>query len=129
MAQAGGGSFERAAAAPRRQDPRLSALRRQPPPQSRALPHVVRDGRRPAAASTGQAIPATRSGLRARLSPKRGDIPAADVQLLDWYENVYAVGASGTAADPILALRGRGRELWADEDADAYVRRQRKSWQ
>ena len=61
--------------------------------------------------------------------PKRSDIPAADGHLLDWYENVYAVGASGTAADPILALRGRGRELWADEDADDYVRRQRKSWQ
>ena len=30
--------------------------------------------------------------------------------------------------DPILALRGRGRELWRDEDADAYVRRLRSDW-
>ena len=61
--------------------------------------------------------------------PKRGDIPAADSHLIDWYENVYAAGVSDTAGDPILELRGRGRELWADEDADAYVRRQREGWQ
>ena len=61
--------------------------------------------------------------------PKRGDIPDADGQLIDWYENVYAVAASDTAGDPILALRGRGCKLWADEDADAYVRRQREGWQ
>ena len=33
-----------------------------------------------------------------------------------------------TPVDPILALRGVGRELWADEEADAYVSRLRKSW-
>lgn len=32
------------------------------------------------------------------------------------------------ASDPILALRGTGREIWADEDADAYVRRLREGW-
>ena len=60
--------------------------------------------------------------------PRRDDIPAAHGHLIDWYENVYA-RASDTAGDPILELRGLGRELWADEDADAYVRRQRESWQ
>ena len=30
--------------------------------------------------------------------------------------------------DPILALRGVGRELWADEEADAYVSRLREGW-
>ena len=63
-----------------------------------------------------------------KILPKRGDIPAADSHLIDWYENVYAVGVSDIAGDPILDLRGRGRELWADEDADAYVRRQREGW-
>lgn len=29
--------------------------------------------------------------------------------------------------DPVLALRGLGKEIWTDEDADAYVRRQRAS--
>lgn len=61
--------------------------------------------------------------------PKRADIPAADGGLIDWYENVYVAGAAGRAADPILGLRGLGREIWADEGADAYVRRQREAWQ
>jgi len=33
------------------------------------------------------------------------------------------------ASDPILALRGMGMEIWANEDADAYVARLRQSWQ
>ena len=32
-------------------------------------------------------------------------------------------------SDPILALRGMGREIWANEDADAYVDRLRSGWQ
>ena len=39
-----------------------------------------------------------------------------------------AAEASSRSGDPILGLRGRGRRIWADEDADAYVRRQRKGW-
>ena len=31
-------------------------------------------------------------------------------------------------ADPILGLRGLGKEIWADEDANAYVRRLREGW-
>jgi hypothetical protein len=30
--------------------------------------------------------------------------------------------------DPLLALRGSGRDLWADEHADEYVRRLREGW-
>ena len=40
----------------------------------------------------------------------------------------YASGASSNAGDPILGLRGRGRHIWSDQDADAYVRRQREGW-
>ena len=32
-------------------------------------------------------------------------------------------------ADPILGLQGLGKEIWADEDADAYVRRLREGWE
>lgn len=39
-----------------------------------------------------------------------------------------AAGPSSSAGDPVLGLRGRGRHIWADEDADAYVRRQREGW-
>jgi TDG/mug DNA glycosylase family protein len=31
--------------------------------------------------------------------------------------------------DPLLALRGSGKELWADEHADNHVRRLRKGWE
>ena len=62
-------------------------------------------------------------------APKRNELPTAYGDLIDWYENVYAAAAPGTAADPILALRGVGKEVWADEDADAYVHRQRQGWQ
>ena len=30
--------------------------------------------------------------------------------------------------DPILSLRGTGKAIWADEDADAYVERIREGW-
>jgi hypothetical protein len=33
-----------------------------------------------------------------------------------------------TDDDPLLALRGSGKDLWADEHADEYVRRLRESW-
>jgi len=30
--------------------------------------------------------------------------------------------------DPILHLRGLGKEIWQDEEPDDYVRRLRESW-
>ena len=33
------------------------------------------------------------------------------------------------ATDPILSLAGTGKEIWADEDADAYVKRLREGWE
>ena len=30
--------------------------------------------------------------------------------------------------DPLLSSRGSGKELWADEHADEYVRRLREGW-
>ena len=36
--------------------------------------------------------------------------------------------ARQTPVDPILALRGVGRELSMDEGADAYVSRLREGW-
>ena len=61
--------------------------------------------------------------------PKRDETPPAASHLIDWYQNVYVAGESGIAGDPILGLRDLGREIWADENADAYVRRQREGWQ
>ena len=60
--------------------------------------------------------------------PRRHEIPARFHGLIDWYVGEYARGASNDPEDPVLSLRGLGAEIWADEDADAYVRRQRLSW-
>ena len=61
--------------------------------------------------------------------PKRGDIPARYGELVDWYITEYSVQARGEAEDPVLSLRGLGKEIWAAESADDYVRRQRSGWQ
>ena len=60
--------------------------------------------------------------------PVREAIPAERRDLLDWYVEEYCE-ADGQTDDPVLALRGLGKEIWADEDADAYVLRQRADWQ
>ncbi len=62
-------------------------------------------------------------------TPKRHEIPVAWHGLIDWYLREYENPAHDVAEDPILALRGLGREIWADENADAYVLRQRAGWQ
>ncbi len=38
----------------------------------------------------------------------------------------HVAQAGPTPADPVLGLRGVGRELWAKEEADAYVSRLRE---
>lgn len=57
--------------------------------------------------------------------PQRHEIPAAYHELIDWYETVFTLGPPSATVDPLLALRGTGREVWADEAADTYVRRLR----
>ena len=60
--------------------------------------------------------------------PKRHEIPSGYRDLIDWYVGEYAGGVSEPHEDPVLSLRGLGKEIWADEDADAYVRRMRAGW-
>lgn len=66
----------------------------------------------------------------AKQVPGRADIPEKYRLLVDWYETEYAARGKrkGGAADPILELRGKGADLWAEEDADAYVDRLRSDW-
>jgi hypothetical protein len=71
--------------------------------------------------------PARESG---KVVPERKEIPPEYHHLLDWYLSEYAVrNKSADSKDSILALRGLGREIWADEDADSYVRRVREGWE
>jgi hypothetical protein len=65
---------------------------------------------------------------RGRIHPERRDVPEAYRHLLDWYETGYAREGSRAQADPLLALRGSGRHLWAEEHADDYVKRLREGW-
>ena len=62
--------------------------------------------------------------------PEREDIPAKYGPLLDWYAREFVPrGISRAENDPLLALRGSGRKLWADEHADEYVSRLREGWE
>jgi len=66
----------------------------------------------------------------AKIVPNREDIPDKYHYLLDWYFSEYSpASAHGGEEDPLLALRGSGKHLWADEHADEYVRRLREGWE
>ena len=65
----------------------------------------------------------------ARSNPETGALPPEYQELLSWYRREYERGGRRTKApDPLLALRGSGRELSRDEPADAYVTRLRSGW-
>jgi hypothetical protein len=66
----------------------------------------------------------------AKTMPEREEIPARYVPLLDWYRNwSHDSVEERIKNDPLLALYGDGKELWADEPADQYVRRLREGWE
>jgi hypothetical protein len=63
--------------------------------------------------------------------PKADELPENWFRgLLAWYRD-WCAQASEQAVenDPLLALFGSGKDLWADEDADAYIRRLREGWE
>lgn len=64
------------------------------------------------------------------MTPAHSAIPPRYHALLDWYVREYSTQRRlKPEADPLLALRGSGRETWADEHADQYVRRLREGWE
>jgi len=65
----------------------------------------------------------------ARAVPEASEVPAEYHELLSWYRREYARRPRHPrGADPLLALRGSGRQLWTDEPADVYVQRLREGW-
>ena len=60
--------------------------------------------------------------------PRDDEIPPEYGGLIDWYRSEYVRNGERKVADPILSLCGLGKEIWADEEADAYVRRLREGW-
>jgi len=65
-----------------------------------------------------------------KTAPHRNELPACYHDLLDWYENEYCGGRrpSPIEEDPVLQMRGVGKELWADENGDTFVARLRAGW-
>jgi len=64
-----------------------------------------------------------------KTTPERGDMPHGYDGLVAWYRDWCGMAAaSQRAADPLLSLAGSGKDLWADEHADDYVRRLREGW-
>jgi hypothetical protein len=68
--------------------------------------------------------------LNGKITPGREELPSGYEDMLDWYENWSREKreVETKEEDPLLALRGSGKHLWADEHADDYVRRLREGW-
>ncbi len=76
----------------------------------------------------GDPYDAAREG--SKIVPVASELPDGYGGLLVWYRDwAAAQTASADATDPLLALRGSGKNLWADEHADEYVRRLREGWE
>lgn len=66
----------------------------------------------------------------AKITPEREELPYGYNGLLSWYRDWSSVATSNASKeDPLLALRGSGKHLWADEHADDYVLRLREGWE
>ena len=66
----------------------------------------------------------------AKVTPEPEDLPHGFIGLLSWYRDWSSVATNNSSKeDPLLALRGSGKTLWADEHADDYVRRLREDWE
>jgi hypothetical protein len=64
-----------------------------------------------------------------KITPSKENIPSQYQRLLDWYRDKF-IGKrkSVEKRDPILELRGLGKEIWVGEEADEYVSRLRGGW-
>lgn len=57
-------------------------------------------------------------------------LPHRYVSLIRWYEDWSVTSRKQVnREDPLLALQGSGKHVWADEHADEYVRRLRAGWE
>lgn len=66
-----------------------------------------------------------------KTTPRTEDLPENWFRgNLDWYRGWSQQGLEDRIKnDPLLALYGSGKELWADEHADEYVRHLREGWE
>lgn len=77
---------------------------------------------------TGDIYDSARQG--AKTMPRREEIPQKYAVLLEWYRTWDNDRLQDRITnDPLLALYGSGKDLWADEHADDYIRRLREGWE
>ena len=60
--------------------------------------------------------------------PVRLELPNSLHSYLDWYETEYLSMDPYSHEDPLMSLRGFGKEIWVSEGADEYVSKLRSSW-
>jgi hypothetical protein len=100
-----------------------------PSPARLCMLHVSGPGRR-RLFQPGDPIHPARAG--GKTAPHEAELPEAYRALLAWYERDYLANlchqSLGESRDPLLELRGSGRETWADEHADEYIERLRSEW-
>ena len=70
-------------------------------------------------------------GRTGRVWPEPADIPSQYRELIDWAKQRFGTGTPRRDRwlSGVLQLRGLGRDLWRDEDADEYVRKLREDWE
>lgn len=68
---------------------------------------------------------------KGKTAPLREDLPEPYHYLLDWYREEYCGGAAAPApTDPLLQLRGVGKEMWAAlGGGDAFLAGERAGWE
>jgi hypothetical protein len=64
---------------------------------------------------------------KGKMAPHREELPKQYHPLLAWYEKEYArqVSTTNDDEDPVLQMWGVGKEIWKDEDGDAFIARER----
>ena len=69
---------------------------------------------------------------RGRSLPERSELPRQRQELIEWYKTEYLRTATATEPgwlDGVLSMRGVGKNVWAGEDPDEYVRKLREGWE
>jgi hypothetical protein len=65
-----------------------------------------------------------------KITPDADELPRGYENLLTWYEDwSRSQVEKAIESDPLLALYGSGKRIWADEHADEYVSRLRAGWE
>jgi hypothetical protein len=97
---------------------------RRPNPGSYRMLYETRLGMRRLYRETDDSHP----DRRGKIVPKRDDIPEQYRYLLDWYEAEYAQTGGNGWLSGIFEMIGAGKNVFAGEDPDEYIRRLREGW-